>query len=74
MTIYIVSLEKMTAVVYTGKNHHMSYRAAARRVADDALVIEWDGSYYMGRDVLEKASNGQYHLSTTHRELMQAAV
>lgn len=70
---YIVSLNNRAATVYSGKMHHMSIRAAARRFADDAFVVAYCGEGHVAHDVLKMRSHGPCHLSTIERELIAAA-
>lgn len=73
-TIYIVSeSDKKKAVVYTGKRHHMSIKAACARFAEDAIALETDNTHYEARDVLKLRSAGTTHMSTTMRALIAAA-
>lgn len=73
-TIYIVSeFDKKQAVVYTGKRHHMSIKAACARFAPDAIALETFGTHYEARDVLKLRSAGTTHMSTTERELIAKA-
>lgn len=70
---YIVSMNKNSAVVYSGKMHHMSIRAAANRYADDAFVVYYCGNGHIADDVLKTRSNGPCHLSKTELDLISKA-
>ena len=73
-TIYIVSaFDKKIAVIYTGKRHHMSIKAACTRFAPDAIALETDNNHYEARDVLKMRSNGITHMSVTERTLISQA-
>lgn len=76
-TIYIVSeFDKNQAVVYTGKRHWMSIRAACARFAPDAIAIETEsgGAHYEARDILKRVSGGVMHMSNTMREQIKKAL
>ncbi|CAB4139711.1 hypothetical protein UFOVP352_43 [uncultured Caudovirales phage] len=68
---YIISLKKNSVVVYSGKIHHMSIRAAARRFADDAFVVSYCGQGQDAKDVLKTRSSGACSLSMTERNLIK---
>ena len=73
-TIYIISAAQRRAVIYRGKLHHMSIRAAVRRFAPDGFAVEYYGAgHFTGRDILKARSAGTTHLSTTERDLMRDA-
>lgn len=73
-TIYIVSeFDKKQAVVYTGKRHYMSIKAACLRFAPDAIAMETHGDHYEARDVLKLRSAGTTHMSITERDLIAKA-
>jgi hypothetical protein len=72
-TTYIISLDKKSAVVYSGKMHHMPIRAAARRFSDDAFVVSYCGEGHIAQDVLKTRSHGPCSLSMWERELIKAA-
>lgn len=74
MTIYIVSeFDKKQAIIYTGKRHYMSIKAACRRFAPDAIALETTGNNCLARDVLKLRSAGTTHMSTTERDLIAKA-
>jgi hypothetical protein len=72
-TTYIISLDKMAAVAYSGKMHHMSIRAATRRFSDDAFVVSYCGEGHLADDLLKVRSSGPCSLSVTERELIKSA-
>lgn len=71
--IYIVSLSRRAAIRHTGGTHHMTLRAAARRFADDALVVRYSGNGPHAEDVLKRVSQGPMMLSTTELGLIASA-
>lgn len=72
-SIYIVSLSRRAAIRHNGGAHHMTLRAAARRFADDALVVRYTGNGPHAHDMLKKISNGPMMLSATELDLIASA-
>lgn len=71
--IYIVSLSRRAAIRHNGGTHHMTLRAAARRFADDALVVRYSGNGPHALDMLKRVSQGPMMLSKTELDLIARA-